>query len=292
MRGAMTALDLRKCGVLPDFELCVFLRLAAYNHRTNRPGTSPMEAQKVVVTLVCATDDEDTLEEVLDGLRAVGREAELVAGVDLQPRRVGEAIERCGDWGLIVVCTSALLDGPQLRKVEGLFSARRGPNHAMVRVDVSTAPKENIAAILRATEAFISSQGRIIRRNTGEGRKLREVIPLGGISSMALPVVRLPPGEELEGDTRRIQLPDNPKSAELSRRRRAARDRERERERITRSHRTLNADADDDIGSIGDEPPNAQMQRDEERLDQLMIVMIIGGGVLAVLAALTFSGAF
>jgi hypothetical protein len=251
-----------------------------------------MEARKVVVTLVCAADDEDTLEAVVDGLRAVGREVALVAGVDLQPRRVGEAIERCGEWGLIVVCTSARLDGPQLRKVEGLFSARRGPNHAMVRVDVSTAAKENIAAISRAIEAFISNQGRIVRRNTGEGRKLREVIPIGGISSMALPVVRLCDGEELEGDTRRIQLPDNPKSAELSRRRRAARDRERERERITRSHRTLDPDGNDDISMVGGEAPNAQMQRDEERLDRLMIVMIIGAGVLAVLAALTFSGAF
>ncbi|PRQ09038.1 hypothetical protein [Enhygromyxa salina] len=251
-----------------------------------------MEARKVVVTLVCAADDEDALEAIADGLRAVGRQVAVVSGVDEQPRRVGEAIERSGAWGLIVVCTSARLDGPQLRKVEGLFSARRGPNHAMVRVDLSTPANENIAAISRATEAFIGSQGRIVRRNTGEGRKLREVIPLGGISSMALPVVRLPPGEELDGDTRRIQLPDNPKSAELSRRRRAARERERERERITRSHRSLNADANDDVNLVGVEPTSAQMQRDEDRLDRLMIGMIVGAGVLAVLAALTFAGIF
>lgn len=250
-----------------------------------------MEPLKVVVTLVCAAADEDTLEDVVDGLRAVGREVALVSGVDVQPRLVGEAIERCGDWGLIVVCTSTRLDGPSLRKVEGLFSARRGPNHALVRVDVSTPATENIAAILRAIEGFISSQGRIVRRNTGEGPKLREVIPVSGISSVALPVVRLPPGEELDGDTRRIQLPDNPKSAELSRRRRAARERERERERITRSHRSLNAEAND-VGMIGIEPPNAEMRQDERRLDRLMVGMIIGAGVLAVLAALTFAGVF
>ncbi|KIG18618.1 hypothetical protein DB30_00303 [Enhygromyxa salina] len=249
-----------------------------------------MEARKVVVTLVCAADDEDALEAIADGLRAVGREVRLVPGVDVQPRRLGEAIERGGDLGLIVVCTSGRLEGAQLRTVEGLFSARRGPNHAMVRVELSATANENIAAISRATEAFVANQGRVVRRTTGEGPKLREVIPVESISSVALPVVRLPPGEELDGDTQRIQLPDNPKSAELSRRRRAARERERERERITRSHRTLNAN--DDINTVGDEPVSAQMQRDEDRLDRLMIGMIIGAGVLAVLAALTFAGIF
>ncbi|WP_146155541.1 hypothetical protein [Enhygromyxa salina] len=242
-----------------------------------------MDGRKVVVTLVCATADEDTLEDVLDGLHALGHEAGLVAGVDERPRRVGDAIERCGDLGLIVVCTSARLDGPALRKVEGLFSARRGPNHAMVRVDVGLPTNEAVAAIQRAVEGFVSNQGRIVRRHAGEGPKLREVVH-GDVSSLALPVVRLEAGEELDGDTRRIQLPDNPKSAELSRRRRAVRERERQRERITRSHRPLSVE-ESEAGHVGSRKP---MIRDEDKLDRTMVLMIVGAGVLAVLAALTW----
>ncbi|PRQ02856.1 hypothetical protein ENSA5_20330 [Enhygromyxa salina] len=258
----------------------------AVEHIFERKGGAhehPMDGRKVVVTLVCATADEDTLEDVLDGLHALGHEAGLVAGVDERPRRVGDAIERCGDLGLIVVCTSARLDGPALRKVEGLFSARRGPNHAMVRVDVGLPTNEAVAAIQRAVEGFVSNQGRIVRRHAGEGPKLREVVH-GDVSSLALPVVRLEAGEELDGDTRRIQLPDNPKSAELSRRRRAVRERERQRERITRSHRPLSVE-ESEAGHVGSRKP---MIRDEDKLDRTMVLMIVGAGVLAVLAALTW----
>lgn len=243
-----------------------------------------METRKVVVTLVCASADAESLDDVVDGLSAAGREVGLVSGVDSQPRRVGEAIERCGEQGLIVVCTSSRLDGPNLRKVEGLFSARRGPKHAMIRIDVSTPTAENIAAIQRAIDAFVSSQGRIVRRRSSEGQRLREVVSVGDVPSLALPVVRLSDGEELEGDTRRIQLPDNPKSAELSRRRRAARERQAERERITASHRTFE-DSQEPASTPG--PPV-----EAEKLDRMVLLMIIGVGLLAVVAALTLSGAF
>jgi hypothetical protein len=245
-----------------------------------------MDARKVVVTLVCATEDAEALDDVVDGLSAGGLEVELVVGVDEQPRRVGEAIERCGEWGLLVVCTSAQLDGPNLRKVERLFSARRGAHHAMIRIDVGLPPSENAAEVRRAVDAFVQNQGRIVRRHSAEGQQLREVIRTGEVSSLALPVVRLEPGEELDGDTRRIQLPDNPKSAELSRRRRAARERERERERITKVHRTVGPEAGEP-GAQGSGAPE-----DPAELDRLMVMMIIGAGVLAVLAALTFSGVF
>jgi hypothetical protein len=243
-----------------------------------------MDPRKIAVTLVCATDDERAVEPVLDRLRASNFDAELVAGVDRQPRRVGEAIDRCGEWGVIVACVSKQLDGPELRKVEGVFSARRGPNHAIVRVDISQPKQEIAAASQRAVEAFAANQGRIVRRPITESRRLREVIAVNDISSLAMPVVRLEPHEEIDGDTSRIQLPDNPKSAELSRRRRAARDRERERERIVeRSRETSEHEA------LSTADP-AMLDQDAAKLDRMMVVMIIGAGVLAVLAALTFSG--
>jgi hypothetical protein len=253
-----------------------------------------MDPRKIAVTLVCASDDEQLLEPVLDRLRAAHFEAELVSGVDRQPRRVGEALDRGGEWGVIVVCVSKRLDGPELRKVEGVFSARRGPNHAIIRIDVTQAEHEMAATISRAVEAFAANQGRIVRRPITESRRLREVIPVNDVSSLAMPVVRLEPHEEIDGDTSRIQLPDNRKSAELSRRRKVARERERERERIV--ERVARRDFDED------EEPEAKVERaaaptvtsptldeDAAKLDRMMIVMIVGAGVLAVLAALTLS---
>jgi hypothetical protein len=234
-----------------------------------------MDARKVVVTLVCATADRESLDDVVDGLSATGRDVGIVAGVDEHPRRMGDAIDRCGSSGLVVLCTSVRIDAPTLRSIEGLFSARRGPNHAMVRVDISQPPTETIAAIQRALDGFMASQGRVRRPITGPSS--REVIG---------PVL-LTPGEEIEGDTRRIQLPDNPKSAELSRRRKAARERERERERITGANRSLTqADL---------EPSDASAMHDdssEPNPDRMMILLLVGAGALAVLAALMFSGVF
>lgn len=240
-----------------------------------------MDARKIVVTLVCAAADREALDDVVDGLSATGRDVGIVAGVDEQPRRMGDAIDRCGDSGLVVLCTSTRLDGPTLRVIEGLFSARRGPNHAMVRVDVGQAPSETIAAIQRALDGFLASQGRVVRRQT-TGTSLREVV--SHISSRAMPVVKLSPSEEIEGDTRRIQLPDNPKAAELSRRRKVARERERERERITAVNRSLTpADLEQSGTTSSSSEPNA---------DRVMIMLLVGAGVLAVLAGLMFSGVF
>jgi hypothetical protein len=243
-----------------------------------------MDARKVVVTLVCATADREALDDVVDGLSATGRDVGIVAGVDEQPRRMGEALDR-GDSGLVVLCTSPRMDAAMLRKIEGLFSARRGPNHAMVRVDVGQSPTETIAAIQRALDGFLASQGRVVRRSTGQ--HAREVVR--DVSSRALPVVRLPPGEELDGDTRRIQLPDNPKSAELSRRRAAAREREKERERITSANRSLAASAVEQPASPSTSGPT---ESSEPHSDRITIALVVGAGVLAVLAALMFSGVF
>lgn len=240
-----------------------------------------MDARKVVVTLVCATADREALDDVVDGLSATGRDVGIVAGVDEQPRRMGDAIDRCGESGLVVLCTSSRIDAAALRVIEGLFSARRGPGHAMVRVDVGQAPTETIAAIQRALDGFLASQGRVVRRPTASGQSLREVV--SHVSSRAMPVVRLAPTEVLDGDTRRIELPDNPKAAELSRRRKVARERERERERITSANRSLTPADLEQASRPSASEPNA---------DRMMIALLVGAGVLAVLAGLMFAGVF
>lgn len=247
------------------------------------------EMRKVVVTLVYASQDEDTADDIADGLRSAGREVALVAGVDEQPRVIGDALECCGKHGLVVLCTSAALDGPLLRKAEGLFSARRGPGHAMVRIDLANSVNDNVAAIARAYEGFVSSQGRITRRSSGEGPTRREFVTVKGGDSVTRPVVRLPPGEGLEGDTRRIDLPDNPKSKELARRRRVVRERARERERITGVHDPVKDTIPADLG-LGFGDGQASIEHDEARLDRMIIAVAVGAGILAGLAAWSLAG--
>ena len=147
-----------------------------------------MDPRKIAISLVCAAEDEQAVALVLDKLRAADYEAELIADVDRQPRRLGEALDRSGEWRVIVACVSKHLDGPALRKVEGVFSACRGPNHAIVRVDIGLAKHEVAASIQRAVEAFAANQGRIVRRQSSEPGKMREVVPIS--DEIARPIIR------------------------------------------------------------------------------------------------------
>lgn len=241
-----------------------------------------MGGPKVVVTLVCTHADEDEVDDIFDGLRAVGREAELIVGIEQQPRLIADAIERSGDWGLIVLCSSPRLSEDACRKAEGLFSARRGPNHAMVRVDLSQGVAASVAAISRAYDGFVSSRGRIGRRSLDEHRpKLAEHVCVG--DSAVRPIVRLS-AKQRGDDPDSPQTLDDSASSELSRRRRAARAREREQDSPRSTHtRTPSKEYGVGAGS------RAALQRDENRLDRMMIVLIVGAGLLAVLAALSLA---
>ena len=237
-----------------------------------------MDGPKVVVTLVCTYADEDEVDDIVDGLRALGRKAKLVAGLEQRPRLMADAVEGCGEWGLVVLCSSPRLGEEQRRKAEGMFGARKGPNHAMVRVDLGLGVSESVAAIERAYEGFVSSQGRIRRRTQSENNPvMRELVPSAGDTSATGPAVRLEPGTALDGDTDRIPLSSVPKPKAGSKERALGRERGGSpKGRLETSRR---------------EPgrSRAAKERDEQRLDRMMIMIIIGAGLLAVLAALSFA---
>ena len=248
-----------------------------------------MEARKLPVTLVCATADETVAESVMRKLEAGGRRVELVVGADEQPRLLGEALDRAGDAALVVVCESGHLDGPAMRRVEGVFGARRGPKHGLVRIDLSQSVKDMINGIERATEALGRNQGRLKRRTHNE-LHLREVVQLSESSGIALPVVRLAPGEQLDGDTTRMQLPDNPISSELVRRRKVVREREREqKQRVQDSgDLVLGAAGSTSAGQLVDPFFTTKgREGDSAKLRELAtIALIIAAGLVAILATL------
>lgn len=241
-----------------------------------------MDGPKVVVTLVCTYADEDEVDDIVDGLRALGRTAKLIAGLERRPRLMADAVEGCGEWGLLVLCSSPRLSEEQRRMAEGMFSARKGPNHAMVRVDLGLGVGESVAAISRAYEGFVSSQGRIRRRTISESNPgMRELVPSAGDTSATRPAVRLEPGAALDGDTDRIPLADVAKATAK------AKAEQSPEPRPAKSERPRPRKQDTSLLEAG--ASRAALERDEQRLDRTMIIMIIGAGLLAVLAALSFA---
>ena len=248
-----------------------------------------MHTRNVAVTLVCATTDQTGADRVCAGLRAAGRRVALLEGAETDPRRAASAVD-ASEPALIALCESQALDGPKLRQVEGVLRARRGPQHALIRVDMSLSTSEQIAGIERAIEAMVRNRGSLARTRGGsEGVLLREVVPVHEISGLAMPVVRLAPGEELDGDTQRIELPDTPKRAELVRRRKAVRELERRHPLQTLS--SASSACSTNSSSSTSSSSRLPLPRREFEIEPLTIALVVGAGLLAVLASVSLSGA-
>ncbi|NVB39012.1 hypothetical protein G6O69_14310 [Pseudenhygromyxa sp. WMMC2535] len=225
-----------------------------------------MDRRKVAVTLVCAAADEAVVEAVVLGLRARGRDVALIVGVDEEPRRVAEGVERSAA-GLVVACESANLDGPAMRKVEGVFSARRGPKHGFVRLDISQRTHAMIAGVERAIAGFGRSHGQVRRRPTVD-LHLREIVQLDESSNIALPVVRLAASEALDGDTGRIEAPVRSRASFESR---AGAHEEEPVHPASTIELALRA---------------APLSAADKQRERLLVVLVICAGTAAILAAL------
>ena len=131
-----------------------------------------------------------------------------------------------------------------------------------------------------------SSIDAVVRRTQADSAEVRQLS--ANSSEFARPVVRLDPNEPIEGDTDRIELVDSPKAAELSRRRRVARERGHSGPRAvgTSSSSTgmprLGAETQVD-------PIELEMRADALALDRMMWVVMVGAGLLAVVAGLSLS---
>ncbi|NJK31968.1 MAG: radical SAM protein [Deltaproteobacteria bacterium] len=113
---------------------------------------------------------------------------------------------------------------------------------------------------------------------------LREVVHIGDRVAISLPAVRLAPNELLDGDTTRIELPDNAKSAELLRRRKAVKERSGSRTRKPDETSSSSGISTISLTSLT-APANAPV-----RWDRNAILLLLGVAVLAILAALSLGG--
>ncbi len=83
------------------------------------------------VTLCCSLAAEPALAPVAMGLRGHGVNVEIVSGVEDEPRALGAALDESPDELLVVLCQDRAMDRGTVRRMEGVFSARRGPGHRM-----------------------------------------------------------------------------------------------------------------------------------------------------------------
>jgi len=102
--------------------------------------------------LCCAEDNEVALIQVIDELHREGHTPEVVSGLDLDPSVLGLAVDRAKGEGLFVFCLSDELDRAAVRRLDGLFSARRGPGQRCITVPLN--PKQPLSMLPRIREAI------------------------------------------------------------------------------------------------------------------------------------------
>lgn len=86
----------------------------------------------IPIIICCSEDDEPALAKVLDELRREGMSPELVPGVEFDAALLASALDVAAAETLFVLCTSSSLDKAAVRKLTGLFSARRGPAQRII----------------------------------------------------------------------------------------------------------------------------------------------------------------
>src|SRR5690606_846320 len=114
---------------------------AAESNRSRRPNGGAARAERfhIPLLLCCAEDNEVGLVKVVDALHREGMAPEVVPGVELDPAVLGEAVDRTDGPALFVLCQTDELEKAAIRRLTGLFSARRGPGQQLVTVSLNAA---------------------------------------------------------------------------------------------------------------------------------------------------------
>jgi hypothetical protein len=137
------------------------------------------------LVLCCAEDDEVALARVLDELHREGVAPEIVLGVELDPDVLTRAVDRTKGPALFVLCGSANLDRNQMRRLTGLFSARRAAEHKLTQVQLQ--PGRPLAILPAIRDAMRELRESLYRERDDEDNVelLRDVV--GPTSVSALP---------------------------------------------------------------------------------------------------------
>jgi hypothetical protein len=227
----------------------------------------------IAVTLISAAEHQAVLAGLIKRLDAGGDRVELIVEGERELERMIERLDAIGERGLFVRCEGELADELLLRRLEATLARFGGPGHKLIRLDLlGRSPTVLATRIERECEALAKLELEPARKPPPSA-----LAPgTGQHAAISVPAIRLEPGEQLDGDTLRIDLPDTPKLAELARRRKALRDKKE-------AKRSPAADV------VAHENSTSMADRSLV-LDRRMLALLIGAGLLAVLMSLVLSG--
>lgn len=250
--------------------------------------SSPSPATEIAVTLICAAEHEPILVGLIRRLELTGLPLQVLFDGQREPERVAEVIAIIGERGLFVLCESGQPDELGFRRIEGALARHGSAQHRLIRLDLlGRSPMVLVTRIVRECEELAKLES--VRDMSSRKPAPVELPPTAEHPGISLPAIRLEPGEQLEGDTMRIDLPDSPKLAELARRRKALRERGQGPARLP----------EHDVGSTA---AGQLLERDAwlgrrvavrvQRLDRKVVALVVGIALLAVLVGLVVSGTF
>lgn len=234
----------------------------------------PSEPSEIAVTLICSTEHETALSGLMRRVELAGFSLRVVFDGQREPERVAELLDQVGERGLFVLCESEQTDELGFRRIESVLAKHGSALHRLIRLDLmDRSPTVLVTRIVRECEALAELESATESHVRPPPSKLAPIDELPGIS---LPAIRLEPGEQLDGDTLRIDLPDSPKLAELARRRKALRERGHGPARLPSQ----------ELGSTA----TGRLLGREPALDRKAVLLLAGAALLAVLIALVVSG--
>lgn len=157
-----------------------------------------IQASRLPIILCCAEESEVALVAVVDALHREGYAPEVVPGVETEATLVTAATDRVRGPALFVLCQSDDLDRFQVRRLEGLFSARKGPDHTMITIEVA---RRGVAAIVTEVRAAARTVGRGAGgRDEDDGRYMRDVVAPTSVA--AVPGASIPNRGSVRGQDR------------------------------------------------------------------------------------------
>ena len=149
-------------------------------------------SHRTSVTLCCAREDVAHLQPLVEHLSRNGIPARLLPGIDEDPHALGPAIDDERGACVFVACIGESLGPNEFRRMTGVYSARRGPQHYLA--DLLVEPDEILAmaetintAVRRAQKATAAPRREIADRSGSHRREVVAVTNISAVGSDAIP---------------------------------------------------------------------------------------------------------
>ncbi|TPV96448.1 MAG: hypothetical protein B7733_04780 [Myxococcales bacterium FL481] len=140
----------------------------------------------ISVTLGCASGDSARLDDVVAQLGREGLQPTILPGLERDVVGLGDAIDRNRAAAVYVLCQSKTLTRRQIIRLSGMFSARRGPSHTLLVIDLEAANTPGVMRSIRGAVGDLTRQG-AAARNGPDNANLRDVVGPTNVAAVERP---------------------------------------------------------------------------------------------------------